>query len=301
MITALVVPHVPWTVGDPSHFDPAKLVLPSFIADTKVMREQYARYLAEIEVLDQQVGLLMALLEKTGKKDNTIVLFTSEQGAQMPGCKWTNWNTGVHTGFIVSWPGKIKGGERTDAMIQYEDVLPTLMDAAGGRYSPETFQGKSFMPVLVNKSSVHREYAYFMHNNNPEGPSYPIRSVSDGKFHYIRNLQPENLYIEKHLMARMAPNEYWLSWVFQSPDNDNAYKLIMRYMKRPPEELYRMDSDPEEMNNLIGDQALTDVKNKLSDELDRWMREQGDPGASIDTKEVWTSATKGNHFEKVKY
>jgi len=301
MIAALVVPHVPWTVGDPSHFEPQKLILPGFIADTKEMRIQYAKYLAEVEVLDQQVGSLMELLETTGKMDNTIVLFTSEQGSQMPGCKWTNWNTGVHTGFVMVWPGKIRDGERTNAMIQYEDVLPTFIEAAGGTYEPGTFQGKSFLPVLLNKQSTHREYAYFMHNNNPEGPPYPIRSVSDGKYHYIRNLKSENLYIEKHLMARMSPNEYWLSWVFQSPDNSKTYDLVMRYMKRPPEELYRMDTDPEELSNLINDQELAGVKKRLSDELDRWMREQGDPGAAIDTKEVWTNASKGNHFSIITY
>jgi N-sulfoglucosamine sulfohydrolase len=301
MIAALVVPHVPWSVGDPLHFDPDKLVLPAYVADTKEMRKQYAMYLAEIEVFDQQVGSLMELLERTGKKDNTIVLFTSEQGSQMPGCKWTNWNTGVHTGFIVAWPGKINAGGRTDAMVQYEDVLPTLIEAAGGKYNEGIFQGESFLPVLLDKKTTHREYAYFMHNNHPEGPSYPIRSVSDGKYHYIRNLKSENLYIEKHLMARMTPNEYWLSWVFQSPDNDNAYKLIMRYMKRPPEELYRIDTDPEEMKNLVNDHTLAQVKQRLSDELDLWMREQGDPGAAIDTKEVWTNATKGQHFSKLTY
>ncbi|HLP73500.1 MAG TPA: sulfatase [Bacteroidales bacterium] len=301
MIAALVVPHVPWTAGDPSHFKPDKLNLPGYVADTKEMRKQYSRYLAEIEVLDQQVGSLMELLERTGRKDNTIVLFTSEQGSQMPGCKWTNWNTGVHTGFIASWPGKIKPGERTDAIIQYEDVLPTLVEAAGVSYKPGIFQGNSFLPVLLGKKSSHREFAYYMHNNYPEGPSYPIRSVSDGKYHYIRNLKSQNLYFEKHLMGNMAPNEYWLSWVFQSPDNDNAYNLIMRYMKRPPEELYRIETDPEEMNNLINDQTFTKVKQRLSDELDRWMKEQGDPGAAIDTKEAWTDATKGHHFSKLAY
>lgn len=75
----------------------------------------------------------------------------------------------------------------------------------------------------------------------------------------------------------------------------------MRYMKRPAEELYRIDTDPEEMNNLIGNQQLQGIKKQLSDELDRWMREQGDPGAAIDTKETWTNATKGNHFSKIEY
>lgn len=102
-------------------------------------------------------------------------------------------------------------------------------------------------------------------------------------------------------MARMTPNEYWPSWVFQSGDDERIYNQVMRYMKRHAEELYRIDTDPEEMNNLFDNQQLSDVKKRLSDELDRWMKKQGDPGAEIDTKEVWTNATKGNHFSKTAY
>jgi uncharacterized sulfatase len=75
----------------------------------------------------------------------------------------------------------------------------------------------------------------------------------------------------------------------------------MRYMKRPAEELYRIDNDHEEMNNLIGNKDLSSVKKRLSDELDRWMREQGDPGAEIDTREIWTNANRGNHFSRITY
>jgi N-sulfoglucosamine sulfohydrolase len=300
IIAALVVPHVPWTVGDPSHFKPEKLTLPEYLADTKEMRVQFARYLAEMEVLDQQVGSLIELLDMTGKTGNTIVIFTSEQGAQQPGCKWTNWNTGVHTGFIVTWPGRIKAGKQTDAIIQYEDVLPTLVDAIGGQYKTNDFQGSSFLPVLLDRKNSHREYAYFMHNNVPEGPSYPIRSITDGKYHYIRNLNPGNIYIEKHLMARMAPNDYWSSWIFQAQVDDKTYSLVMRYMIRPSEQLYRLDLDPDELVDLAGNREFTDVKKKLSEQLDKWMTDQGDPGAAIDTREFWNDATKGNHFSIVR-
>jgi N-sulfoglucosamine sulfohydrolase len=299
MIAALVVPHVPWTVGDASHFDPAKLKLPEYLADTKEMRIHFARYLAEIEVLDQQVGSLVDLLEKTGKTSNTIVIFTSEQGAQQPFCKWTNWNTGVHTGFIVCWPGKVQE-KRTDAMIQFEDVLPTLMEAAGGTVKAGTFEGTSFLPILTGKKDSHRQYAYFMHNNEPEGTPYPIRSITDGTWHYIRNLKPENIYIEKHLMARMPPNDYWPSWIFQSQVNDRSYELVSRYIKRPAEQLYRIDNDPDEQNDLAGKKEMQQIRKKLSDQLDLWIKQEGDPGAVIDTREQWTAASKGNHFSLVR-
>jgi N-sulfoglucosamine sulfohydrolase len=300
LVAALVVPHIPWTVGDPSHFDPKALELPPYLADTRDTREQYRKYLAELEVLDYQLGELLRMLETLGKSDNTLVIFTSEQGAQLPGCKWTNWNTGVHTAFIVRWPGKTMPGSRTDAMIQYADVLPTLIEVAGGQVTPEDFDGTSFLEVLLGTRADHRSYAYFMHNNIPEGPSYPIRSVTDGKYHYIRNLKPENVYIEKHVTTLMPLNPYWDSWMFDSWENDHTFDMVRRYMVRPQEELYCMDTDPNELVNLVGDEEYQIVLRQLSAELDQWMRNQQDPGASLDSKIEWENAREGRHFEIIR-
>ncbi|WP_319503398.1 sulfatase [uncultured Draconibacterium sp.] len=296
MVTALVVPHIPWTVGDPSHFNPKELKLPPYLADNKETRIEFTKYLAEIEVLDQQIGETLALLEELDIADNTIVIFTSEQGAQLPFCKWTNWNNGVHTGFVVRWPGKVESGVRTDALIQYNDVLPTLLEAVGSKTKAE-FDGNSFLPVLLGEKDSHRDYAYFMHNNVPEGPAYPIRSTTDGRYHYIRNLSPEKLYIERHLMARMPLNKYWPSWVFDASDDPEILDLVTRYQKRPAEELYDLATDPNEMNNLIEREDLEGVKQKLSQKLDEWMDVQGDPGADLDTYEELNNAKKGKHFK----
>ena len=299
LVTALVVPHIPWTVGDPSHFSPEELKLPPYLADNKETRQEFAKYLAEIEVLDQQVGETLGLLDELNVSDNTIVIFTSEQGAQLPFCKWTNWNNGVHTGFVVRWPGKVKSGSRTDAIIQYNDVLPTLLDALGSNTNAE-FDGSSFLPVLLGEKDSHRNYAYFMHNNVPEGPAYPIRSVTDGTYHYIRNLSPEKLYIERHLMARMPLNKYWPSWVFDASDDPEILDLVTRYQKRPAEQLYNLASDPNEMNNLAEQKEMQQIKRKLSNQLNEWMNVQGDPGAAIDTYEELNKAKKGQHFSKIK-
>ncbi len=81
-------------MGDASAYPPDGLRLPPNIADTPVTREAFSRYLAEITYMDSQVGDILSVLESSGKTDDTLVLFTSEQGAQFPGCKWTNWDTG---------------------------------------------------------------------------------------------------------------------------------------------------------------------------------------------------------------
>ena len=300
LVIALVEPHVPWVMGDPSQYPEDQLKLPPHIADTAVTRNAFSRYLAEITYMDGQVGEILQALEETGKADDTMVLFTSEQGAQFPGCKWTNWDLGLHTALIARWPGKTPTNKRTDAIVQYADVLPTLVDIAGGKPANHNYDGTSFQEVLKGKTHAHREYAYGIHNNVPEGPPYPIRTITNGEFRYIRNLRPDEIYIEKHLMGIQGDgrlnNPYWSTWVFNSQQDARTYELVKRYTLRPAEEFYHTAKDPFEKNNLAGNIGLGRLKHQLSEELDRWMASQGDPGAPQDTDEALKASRKGEHL-----
>ena len=300
LVVALVEPHVPWVMGDASKYPPKKLNLPPNIADTPRTRQDFSRYLAEITYMDRQVGDILKILNQSGRADNTLVLFTSEQGSQFPGCKWTNWDTGLHTALFARWPGKIAPGQRNDALVQYADVLPTFLDASGGDVSRRRYDGTSFLPVLLGKKSTHRRFVYGMHNNIPEGPAYPIRTISDGQYRYIRNLQPDEIYIEKHLMGWSGEGElnnpYWATWVRDAWTNRHTYNLVKRYVRRPAEQLYHTAEDPYEMTDLANDPAASAVKARLSAELDRWMRTQGDPGAPQDTPQAIEAARRGAHM-----
>lgn len=301
LVVCLVEPHVPWTMGDSSQYPPDKIKLPPNIADTKLTRESFSNYLAEITYMDSQVGDILKALDETGKKEDTLVLFTSEQGSQFPGSKWTNWNTGLHTAMIASWPQKVQREKRTDALIQYTDLLPTLIDLAGGK-ELDKFDGKSFKNVLIKGAGEHRKYVYAVHNNIPEGPSYPIRSVSNGKFRYIKNLTPQSMYIEKHLMGIRGDgklnNLYWGTWIYDSYNNPEIYKLVTRYVNRPAEELYYTLQDEYEMNNFINNTEHEKVREELKSELNRWLKEEGDPGIAQDTHEAHKAAARGKHLYK---
>jgi N-sulfoglucosamine sulfohydrolase len=299
LVVALVEPHVPWVMGDVSQYPQDKLKLPPHIADTARTRQDFASYLAEITYMDGQVGEILDTLDKAGRTNDTLVMFTSEQGSQFPGCKWTNWDTGLHTALIARLPGMTPVGKRTGALVQYADVLPTLLDLAGSPSSSGEFDGSSFLPVLRGEKESHREFVYGMHNNIPEGPAYPIRTVTDGTWRYIRNLTPEELYIEKHLMGVQGSaalnNPYWATWVWDSQSNPRTYNLVKRYMYRSAEQLYRTADDPFEMTNLAGDGEQAPALNRLSAELDRWMKSQGDPGIPQDTQESIEAALRGRH------
>ena len=300
LVVALVEPHVPWVMGDRSQYPDDEIDLPPYLVDTAVTRDAFARYLAEITYMDGQVGEILDTLEATGKADDTLVLFTSEQGSQFPGCKWTNWDNGLHTAVIARWPGKTPSGKRTDAMVQYADVTPTLVEIGGGDPKDFEFDGTSFLHTLTDENASHRTYAYGVHNNIPEGPAYPIRTVTNGEFRYIRNLSPDDIYIEKHLMGIRGDgalnNPYWGTWMFESGQTEEAARIVKRYMKRPPEHLYHTTQDPHEQVNLAGDPRYAEIKAELSRELDLWLHDQNDPGAPLDTREAQAAAKRGEHI-----
>ncbi|WP_339743407.1 sulfatase [uncultured Rubinisphaera sp.] len=299
LVIALVDPHVPWVMGDASQYPSQKIELPPTLADTLVTRQDYGRYLAEITYMDSQVGEILAQLDELKLVEETLVLFTSEQGSQFPGNKWTNWDTGLHTALIARWPGRVPENQRTDALVQYADVVPTILDLGDAKPISKV-DGTSFREVLFGKKTEHRKYVYGIHNNIPEGPAYPIRTISDGEYRYIQNLLPDEIYIEKHLMGKQAQgklnNPYWPTWVFTAWNNPHTYELVKRYTSRPKEQFYHTTSDPYEMTNLAEDSQFAKEKEHLKKELESWMKSQEDPGIPMDTHEAIQAAKQGEHL-----
>ncbi|HXH98838.1 MAG TPA: sulfatase [Sphingobacteriaceae bacterium] len=287
-----VNPHAPWTVGDPSEFNPDKLILPPHWVDTRESRLEYCKYLAEVRRLDNQVGDILKTLKETGQDKNTLVVFLGEQGPQFPGGKWTLYNYGAKTSMLARLPGKIKPGTQANAIVQYEDITPTLVDLAGGK-SISNLDGKSFLPVLTGRTELHRDYAYGIHNNIPEGPAYPIRSIRDKKFKLINNLLPDKKYYIKHSMNTNNKKVIWTSWMKKAETDSNARMLTDRVVNHPAIEFYNTQKDPWELNNLAGDPAYKKMIEKYKSKLAAWMKQQGDTGAEMD-KEI-TDENKSNN------
>ena len=272
-------PHVPWTSGDSSQYNPSKLTVPPYLVDTKEMRLSLTRYYGEITDLDREVGLCMKILKNAQQVKSTAMIFTTEQGAQYPGCKWTCYENGLSVGFIVRWPGVVKSGSVTDAMIHYVDVVPTLIQMAGG--SPiDGLDGRSFLGVLQGKTIHHNTVTYGVHTqmnaigSPPTG--YAVRSVRVGKWKYIMNLNHKVIY--KNALTKNDKENYWASWLREAKTNPGAARLVERYLNRPPEELYDLSKDPYELNNLVEEKINSKLKNRLRKQLQDWMASQGDQG-----------------------
>lgn len=287
-----VLPHAPWTVGDASKFPPEKLILPPHWADTAGTRQAFSKYCAEVAVLDENVGSVMKLLDELGLEKNTLLIFSGEQGPQFPGGKWTNYDHGLASAFVARWPDHIKPGTTTEAIIQYEDIVPTFVELAGGK-PIEGLDGRSFLPVLLGQKETHRDYAFSIHNNVPEGRPYPIRTIRNTQYKLILNLAPEQEYHEKHMMD-LDREGYWHSWLEAAKTDPQAAKMLQRFVKRPAVEVFDLKKDPWELENLAEKPEFAQLRADMEKKLREWMTQQGDPGASLDVeiKEDDKPATK---------
>ncbi len=275
-------PHTPWNRGDASKYNPDDLVLPPDIADTDSTRIALCRYYAEIEYLDNQVKEVLEALEESGKEDNTIVMFATEQGAALPGSKWTLYDIGIGAGLIVRWPGTIKPGSYSEAMVNYIDILPTFLDIIGAPI-PD-LDGHSFLPVLEGKTDKHDQYVFGIHSQKgaigSPATGYPIRSVQDDRFALIKNLRYENQFSDA--ITTNDKERFWPSWVREAENDPDIEFLVNRYLHRPAIEFYDLQNDPYQLHNLADDPQYSDRIKKMDAELEAWMARQGDTGVEIE-------------------
>ena len=273
-------PHSPWTKGDSSQYPPEKLKLPNYFVDTPETRDAYSRYLAEITFYDSELGRVLDLLKKYKIEENTLVMVVSEQGASFPFGKWTCYDTGLQAGMVVRWPGQVKPGSTTSAMVEYVDILPTFLEAAG-LSCPDNLDGKSMTKVLQGKTNHHKSHVFGIHTTRgviDGSDQFGIRSVRSEGFKLIMNLTPEVTFTN-----RCTTSPEFKSWVVKvkSGDTDAAEK-VKRYQHRPAFELYQVTKDPTEWNNLAENPEFTHIKSKLLKKLKSWMDSQGDLGVATE-------------------
>jgi len=276
-------PHTPWAKNQV--YDPAKIKLPENFVDTPETRRLRADYYTEVTMADRLLGRVLDALERRGWQRNTLVLYTSDQGANWPFAKWCLYDAGIRVPLVVRWPaGKVKPGSVTRAMVSLADLLPTLIEAAGGK-PPQGIDGRSFLPVLTGRKDEHRRAIFATHTGNDNGgPGIanhcPTRAVRTATHKYILNLRPEQTFTTHITGCRPGSAHYlafWDSWVEKAKADEHAARLVHDYMHRPAEELYDLVKDPYERNNLAADPAGAELIESLRRELARWRKRQGEP------------------------
>jgi uncharacterized sulfatase len=274
-------PHVPWPEAQRSDEELARLELPPTHVDTPRTRRWRARYYAAVEKTDADLGEVYdAAYEKLGK--NTLFIHFSDHGGQWPFGKWNLYDAGTRVPFFAVWPGVVESNSKSDAMISLIDVLPTIIEAAGGQ-PPANIDGRSRLSVLRDPKAQGADLLITTHSGDGRINEFPIRGVRTARWKYIRNLNPE---VEHHThIDRGKPvdgSHYWQSWVDRAENNAKARAIVDRYLHRPAEELYDLERDPYEQRNVAAEPDSSAPLKRARGALDAWMNEHGDEGLATD-------------------
>ena len=288
-------PHRPWP-NKAEGYDAAGVKIPPQQLDTPDTREFRARYLTAVSMADDDLGKVYDAA-RSALGDNTIFVCSSDHGAQWPFSKWSCYEDGIRSVLIASWPGMVKPGSRSAALVSWVDILPSLLQAAGGA-PPEPglgagqIDGRSFLPVLRGEREEHRERIFAAHSSDGKMNVYPTRVVRDREWKYIRNLHPEYRFTTHIDLAEVADETaYFRSWEKAAAAGDaRAKELVEHYHQHPGEELYDLRNDPFEQHNLAADQKHAERLTIMRRQLDAWMKEQGDEGRVIGTPKLLAAA-----------
>jgi len=255
----------------PEPHEPQDAIVPPYLPDVPETRADLALYYDEIARMDYFIGRVLEELEAQGVADETLVLFISDNGRPFPRCKTTVYDSGIRTPMIARWPGRIPEGTVCDALVSSVDIAPTFLTVAGIE-PPETMSGREFSRLFADPSASVRPYVFAEHNWH----DYTAlkRAVRDERFKYIRN-HDATIPLTPPADAVRSPTFTVMKERYRAGLASPAESLCFR-KARPYEELYDLETDPHELNNLAADPNHQETLERLRAALDAWQERTRD-------------------------
>lgn len=274
-----------WANADmPILVDPDDIEVPPYYPDTEIVRRDMAIHYSNIIRMDSIAGIILNQLEEDGLADNTIVFYYSDHGDGLPRMKRWTYDSGIKVPFGVRFPDGSRAGETTDRLVSFVDFAPTALSLAGIPI-PDYMQGKAF---LGEQETEPREYVFASHDRMD--PSlHCIRTVRNKRYKYIRNHLPDRPYIQFLPYRDQMPLMQEILKMKEEGTANEIQKLWLADTK-PPEELYDLENDPHEINNLADHPEFQEIKTRLSLALDEWINMNNDPLTLPETeiiKNLW--------------
>ncbi len=254
----------------PEPHRPEDVIVPPYLPDNDSTRKDLALYYDEISRMDSYIGEVMAELKKQGVDENTLMIYMSDNGQPFPRAKTRMYDSGIKTPFIVRWPAKLKKGT-AGGLISSIDIAPTFCELAGAEIS-ETYQGKSFVPILENYSAETRDYIAAEHNWH-DYQAYE-RAIRNRKYLYIRNAFPELNASPPADAVRSITYKEMIKMRKANNLSENQSDCFVA--PRPAEELYDVVNDPWQLHNLAESTEHADALDKMRKLLENWIIEFDD-------------------------
>lgn len=258
--------------------EPARVTLPAWLPDTPAVRTEWARYHDLISAMDHEVAAILRQLEEDGLADDTIVVFTSDHGAGLPRAKQFVYEAGLQVPLIVHVPDKwrrLKPSEpgRTEPrMVSLLDLPPSMLSLVGLPV-PSEMAGTAF---LGPRAAAPRTYVHAIRDRMDERVDMS-RTVSDGRFKYHRNYLPHLPHYPSLAYMDLLETAKDFRRLAAAGKLPPGLAFFMAPTK-PLEELYDLQNDPHELQNLSADPAQAATLARLRNEHFDWVRRSVDTG-----------------------
>lgn len=259
-----------------------EVVVPPYMVDTKVTRQDLASYYHEVSRFDHFIGLATAELKKQGVLDNTLIVIAADNGRPFPRAKARLYDSGIKTPWVVHYPKLIEGPSVSKSLVSAIDLSATCLELAGVE-QPAAIQGRSFVPILEDPGFTVRELIFAEQNWHVY--KNHSRMVRIGDFVYIKNNYPNrpNLSSESD-NTFPAGNELW-----QAHANGKTTPQQQQVFTNscPSEELYRLSKDPDQFLNLADNPEYAEVLAKARKQIVDWTEQTGDSIPKNPTPDRW--------------
>ncbi len=259
--------------------------LPPYYPQTDLAKRDWANGLEAMQNVDRQVGEVLDRLQAEGLAENTLVFLIGDNGRCMPRGKQFLYDGGIQVPIIARWPGQIEAGAVSDAMVMTIDITKTILDVAGVKPA-HPLHGEN----LMEKEIDGRKYI-FAARDKMDSTHDAMRAIRSEKYKLIHNLMPERAYCQyNNYKERSYPVLALLNVMHLegelSPEQD-------RFMadSKPEYELYDLQSDPYELDNLTDDTEHQSIKDSLLAELNQWREKIDDQGVSEEFRQGGWAAT----------
>ncbi|MEM7474694.1 MAG: sulfatase [Planctomycetota bacterium] len=247
------------------------VIVPPFLVDDEDSRDDLASYYNEVTRFDYYIGQVVEELRAQGELDNTLIFVLADNGRPFPRAKTRLHDSGMKTALVAHWPAGIQATGVCKSLVSVIDLAPTILGAAGVSV-PASFQGLSMAPLFRDGTATIRKYAFSEHNwHDYEAHG---RSVRDGKFLYIKNNRPDQMWQGPADSVR-SPSHTALLQAKDAGKLSDAQSDVFLTPRRA-EELYLVDSDPHQLNNLASDSAYEKELSRLRSVMRQWSEETAD-------------------------